>query len=121
LLQFKKYHPPENLKSNNLGIFQSLELRSLILRILRISLKLNFTPNTLGCHRLTHYRPAMPFGNQKKYFRGIFQFSVVTIQKLSTTGNLKSNYLGIFKSLKSRISMEKNPLISLKLYFTPNT
>jgi len=27
---------------------------------------------------LTHYRPAMPFGNSKKYFRGFFQFSFAT-------------------------------------------
>jgi len=28
---------------------------------------------------LTHYRPAMTFGNRKIYFRGSFQFSLVTI------------------------------------------
>jgi len=28
---------------------------------------------------LTHYRPAMPFGNRKNYFRGFFRFSFVTI------------------------------------------
>jgi len=32
---------------------------------------------------LTHYRPAMPFGNRKIYFRGSFQFIMVTIQKIS--------------------------------------
>jgi len=26
-------------------------------------------------------RPAVPFGNRKKYLRGSFQFSIVTIQK----------------------------------------
>jgi len=26
-------------------------------------------------------RPAMPFGNRKNYFRGSFQFSIVTIYK----------------------------------------
>ena len=31
--------------------------------------------------KLTLYRPAMPFGNRKIYFRGSFQFSIVTIQK----------------------------------------
>jgi len=30
---------------------------------------------------LTHFRPAMPFGNRKIYFRGSFQFSIVTIKK----------------------------------------
>ena len=30
---------------------------------------------------LTHYRPAMPFGNRKFYFRGSFQFRIVTIKK----------------------------------------
>ena len=38
----------------NLGIFQSLKFRILMeKKILSISLKLNFTPNTLGCHGLT--------------------------------------------------------------------
>jgi len=27
--------------------------------------------------------PAKPFGNRKKYFRGSFKFSVVTIEKIS--------------------------------------
>jgi len=48
----KKYHPSGNLKFNYLGIFQSLKLRSLMRKILSISLKLNFTPNTLGCFGL---------------------------------------------------------------------
>jgi len=52
LSTFKKYHPSGNLKFNNLGIFQSLKLRNLMGKILRISLKLNFTPNTLGCYGL---------------------------------------------------------------------
>jgi len=47
LSQFKKYHPSGNLKFHNLGTFQSLKLRILMEKILRISLKLNFTPNTL--------------------------------------------------------------------------
>jgi len=50
LLQFNKYHPSGNLKFNNLGIFQSLKIRILTEEILPISLKLNFTPNTLGCY-----------------------------------------------------------------------
>jgi len=51
LSQFKKISPlwkPEIY----LGIFQSLKLRILMERILSISLKLNFTPNTLGCYEL---------------------------------------------------------------------
>jgi len=31
--------------------------------------------------KLTHYRPAMPFGNRKKYFTGWFQFIIVRIEK----------------------------------------
>jgi len=31
----------------------------------------------------THYRPAMPLGNRKKYLRVSFQFSIVTIEKIS--------------------------------------
>jgi len=37
----------------NLGIFQSLKLRSLIEKVFPISLKLNFTQNTLGSYGLT--------------------------------------------------------------------
>jgi len=33
---------------------------------------------------LTQYRPAMPSGNREKYFRGPFQFSIVT-KKITTT------------------------------------
>jgi len=50
--QFKKYHPSGNLKFNYLDIFQSLKLHILIEKILSISLKLNFTKNTLGGHGL---------------------------------------------------------------------
>jgi len=52
LSQLKKYHPSGKQKFHNLGIFQSLKLRNLMGKILRISLKLNFTPNTLVCHGL---------------------------------------------------------------------
>jgi len=41
-----------NLKSINLDIFQILKLRILMEKNLPISLKLNFTPNTLGCYGL---------------------------------------------------------------------
>jgi len=53
LSQFKRYHPSGNLKIDNLGIFQRLKLRTLMGKILRISLRLNFTPNTLGGYGLT--------------------------------------------------------------------
>jgi len=47
LLQFKKYRPSENVKFNNLDISQSLKLCILMgKKILPISFKLNFTPNT---------------------------------------------------------------------------
>jgi len=52
LSQFKKYHPSGNLKFDYFGIFQSLKLRILKEKIISISLKLNFTPNTLGSYRL---------------------------------------------------------------------
>jgi len=52
LSKFKNYHPSGNLKLNNLGIFQSLKLLNLLGKIIRISLKLNFTPKTLGCYGL---------------------------------------------------------------------
>jgi len=44
--QLKKYRPSGNRKFDNLGIFQSLNLRNLKGKIIRISLKLSFTPNT---------------------------------------------------------------------------
>jgi len=50
LSKFLKYHPSGNLKFYNLGIFQSLKLRNLMGKILRISLKLHFTPKTFGCY-----------------------------------------------------------------------
>jgi len=52
LSRFKKYHSSENLKFKNLGIFQSQKFRILMENVLPISLKLHFTPNTLGCYEL---------------------------------------------------------------------
>jgi len=52
LSQFKKYHPSENLKFKNLDICKSLILRNLTGKNPLNSLKLNFTPNTLGCYGL---------------------------------------------------------------------
>jgi len=46
----KKYHSSGNPKFYKLGIFQSLKVRNLMGKILRIPLKLNFTPNTLACY-----------------------------------------------------------------------
>jgi len=74
-----------------------------------------------GTGYLTRYRPAMPLGNRKKYFRGSFQFSIVTIKKkYISSGNLKFHYLGIFQSLKLRIFVKKiisicHQLISLQI------
>jgi len=54
LSQFKKCHASGNSKFNNLGIFQSSKFRILMEKKIRpIYLKLNFTPNTLGCYGLT--------------------------------------------------------------------
>jgi len=52
LSQFKKYHLSGNPKFNYLGIFQSSKLRILVGKTPPISLKLNFTPKTLGCYVL---------------------------------------------------------------------
>jgi len=51
LSQFKKYHLFGNLKFNYLGIFQSLELRILVEKILQ----LNFITNILGCYGLNSH------------------------------------------------------------------
>jgi len=69
---------------------------------------------------LTQYRPAMPFGNRKNYFRGSFELSIVHFKKYHPSGNLKFINLGIFQSLKIPF-FEKILLISLKLNFIPNT
>jgi len=53
LSQFKKYHPSGNLEFNYLGIFRSLKLRIFMENILSISLKVNFTPNSLCCYGLS--------------------------------------------------------------------
>jgi len=55
LSQFKINSPSGNLNLNYLGISQSLKLRILMGKILLISLKLNFTPNILGCYELRKY------------------------------------------------------------------
>jgi len=52
LSKFKKYYSSENPKCNNLGILQSLKLCNLMGKIIRIYLKLNFSPNTLGSYGL---------------------------------------------------------------------
>ena len=52
LSQLKKYHPSGNLNFDGLGISQSLKLRNLMGKILRVSLLLNFTPNTFGSYTL---------------------------------------------------------------------
>jgi len=48
------------MKFNELGIFQCLKLRNLTSKILRISPKLNFTPDTLGCYGLRLNIPMTP-------------------------------------------------------------
>jgi len=53
--QFKKYNPSGSVKFNNLGVSQRLKLRILMEKILRISLKINFIPNTLGGFGLRKY------------------------------------------------------------------
>jgi len=63
----------------------------------------------------------MQFGNRKKYFRGSFQSELSPFNENHPSQNLKFNNLGIFQSLKSRISMEIIHRISTKLNFTQNT
>jgi len=54
-LNLKKYYPSGNLKFYGLGILKSLKFRISVKKILTISIKLNFTPNTLGCKGLKDY------------------------------------------------------------------
>jgi len=58
----------------------------------------------------THYRPAMPFGNRKNYFRGSFLFCIVTMQKkLSPLWKPEIYLFRHSQSLKLRNLMGKNP------------
>jgi len=68
---------------------------------------------------LTHYRPAMPFEN-RNISEDLFRSVLSQFKKYHPSGNLKFNNLGILRSLKLRILVEKNFLaISLNLNFIP--
>jgi len=70
---------------------------------------------------LTHYRPAMPFGNTKKnILEDLFSSELAQFKKYYPSENLKFNKLGILQSLKFCVLMEKILPISFKLNFTPN-
>ena len=59
---------------------------------------------------------------ERKYFRGSFQFSIVTVEKISPFWKPEIKlYFDICQRLKLRLSVEKFLLISLKQNFTPNT
>jgi len=62
----------------------------------------------------------MPFGNRKNILEDLFTSVLSQFVKYHPSGNLTFNYLGIFQSLKLRISMEKILPISLEPNFTPN-
>jgi len=70
---------------------------------------------------LTHRRPAMPFGNRKKYLEDLFSSIISKVKKYHPSGNLKFNNLGIFQSSKLHNFTGKILRISLKLNLTPNT
>jgi len=58
---------------------------------------------------ITLYRPAMPFGNRKKYIFGdLFSAVLSQFKKYHPSGNLKCNNLGILKSLKLCILVKKS-------------
>jgi len=59
----------ENKKNTNSVIFQSWKLRILIKKIVPIFLKLNFTPNTLGCCGLSQHYFSIKF---LEHIRGAF-------------------------------------------------
>ena len=70
---------------------------------------------------LTHYRPAMPFGEYKveDIFSTVLAF--FNFKEYHPSGNMKFNNLDTFQSLKLRILMEIILPVSLKLNFAPNT
>jgi len=80
--------------------------------------------------KLTHYRPAMSFGNKKKKkekkrkkkrLEELFSSLLSQFKKLSPLWKSKIIYLGISQNLKLRILMGKILPISVKLNFTPYT
>jgi len=62
----------------------------------------------------------MPFENRKKYFRGSFQFSSVTIQKISPLWKPDIELFRHFPKLKIAYLIGKNPSNFLGLNFTIN-
>jgi len=58
---------------------------------------------------LTHYRPAMPFGDRKKYFKASFQFSIVTIYKISPLWKPKIEKFRHFSKFEIAYFNGKNP------------
>ena len=70
---------------------------------------------------LTPHPPAMPFGNRKVYFIGSFQFSIVTIQKISPRWKPEIELSRHFPKFKSAYFSGKILPISRKLNITPNT
>jgi len=57
---------------------------------------------------LTHYRPAMPFGNRKNILKDLFSSVLLQFKKYHPSENLKFNNLGIFQSLNLRNLMVKS-------------
>jgi len=79
--QFKKYNPSGNLTFNNLCLFQSLSMRILMEKILPLSFKQNFTPNTLSGYGLRVYaweRGKLTFLDSPT-FRQVQQIAEITI------------------------------------------
>jgi len=90
LSKFKKYHPSGNLKFYNLDIFQSLKLRTLMGKILPFSLKLNFTPNTLGCYGLNKpFRHEFFTGRYFAHFNALSIIPFLSHAKLPLKNQLK--------------------------------
>ena len=66
----------------------------------------------------------MPFANRKKnILEDLFSPELPRFKKYHPSENLKFNNLGIFRGLKLRILMEKNPfqfrIATIKKYITP--
>ena len=83
LFQFKEYQPYENLKFNNLGIFlkSKIAFSEIVMKIiLPISLKLNSTPNTLGCYGLRKSTPRRNRVGPSNFFVFIFMTKIKPIQ-----------------------------------------
>jgi len=110
-------HPIQQTRRSIINCYLRLKLLS------RVSCSIgdfwSTTSQFLHLSALTHYRPAMPFGNRKKNsLKDLFKSVFSQFKRYHPSGKWKFNNLSIFQSLKFRNLTGKSLRLSLKLNFT---